>query len=135
MYTKSDYKDGTSAVLFWGVIALMVVLAAIAIKVIAFPAAVVGKTFDANTAITKYEWFHDASNVINAKVLQVQSHKQLLSSVTDPGEKSRVNIEVAGIQQSCRELVAQYNANASKANVSIFKTAATPASFDLSICN
>ncbi len=135
MYTKSDYKDGTSSVLFWGFIVLLIVLAAIAIKVIAFPAAVVGKTLDANTAITKYEWFYDASNAINAKVLQVQSHKQLLNNATDPGEKSRVSIEVAGIQQSCRELVAQYNANASKVNVSIFKTAATPASFDLSICN
>lgn len=134
LFSRQDYKDGASFVTyaFW-IIALIVVFSG-ALFLLTRPAAVVNKTLDTNNIITKYEWFYDTSNAINSRVAQIKSHKTLRDAEQAGAEKSRLSIELAGMQQSCRDMVASYNANAAKANVSIFKTDTTPSSFSLSIC-
>lgn len=134
LFSKQDYKDGASFVTYGAWIVGLIVVASTVLFLFSRPAAVVTKTLDMNNIIHKYEWFFDTAGVINARVAQVKAHKALVEQETAASEKSRLRIELAGMQQSCRELVQSYNANAGKANVSIFKTDATPVSFSPSIC-
>lgn len=134
MFSRQDYKDGASLVTYGAWIVGLILVAGTVIFLLSRPAAVVNKTLDTNNIITKYEWFFDTAGVINARVAQVKAHKTLVEQETVASEKSRLKIELAGQQQSCRDLVQSYNMNASKANVSIFKTDATPVSFSASIC-
>lgn len=134
MYNRNDYKEAGNGTVFWAFVIALVLLAAWGVKILVTPAAIVGKTLDADNVITKYEWFYDAAGVINSRVAQVAAHRTLVANTTDPAEKSRLNIEIAGMQQSCRQMMQQYNANASKVNVALFKTAGTPASFSPSTC-
>lgn len=90
-------------------------------KVIGTPAAVVNKTFDTDNVIHKYEWFHDVYTQQQARYNQIQQFKGFYANETDKDEKNRLRMEMAAQQMSCRDLVAKYNANSSKMNVSIFK--------------
>lgn len=134
VFSKQDYKDGASWVTYGAWIVGLVILAVFALSFIFKPAALVGKTMQTDNIIHKYEWFYDTSNAINSRVAQIRAHKQLVAGA-EGSEKSRLQIEVAGMQQSCRDMVAQYNANASKVNVAIFKTDSTPVSFSLTVCD
>lgn len=98
------------------------------------PARIVTKTFDADNVITKYEWFYDAHGNLQARVAQVRQFKDLTAKETDPSERNRLRIEMAAIQQSCRDLARRYNANAQKANQSIFMGSGVPSSFDAGQC-
>lgn len=125
-------------VLFWVVVAILVLCGVFAVRLVfVAPNAAVGvveKTLDPNNIVHKYEWFFDTAGAINARVAQVTAHKQLVAAETSSQEKNRLRIELAGQQQSCRDMVQSYNANAAKVNVAIFKTAATPVTFSPSIC-
>jgi hypothetical protein len=134
LFSKQDYKDGASFVTYGAWIVGLVIVAGTVLFLLSRPAAVVNKTLVTDNIIHKYEWFFDTAGAINARVAQLKAHKALVDSETVPAEKSRLKIELAGQQQSCRDLVQSYNANASKVNVSIFKTDATPVSFSPSIC-
>ena len=84
------------------------------------PARIVSKTFDADNIIHNYEWFHDAHGNYKARSAQVAQFKKLIVDESDTKEKSRLRIDLAAMQQSCRELAQRYNANADKANRAIF---------------
>ncbi len=133
VFSKQDYKDGASWVTYGAWIVGLIILAVFALSFIFKPAALVGKTMETDNIIHKYEWFYDTSNAINSRVAQIKAHKALVDGAQG-SEKSRLQVEMAGMQQSCRDLVAQYNANASKVNVAIFKTDSTPSSFSLTVC-
>lgn len=105
-----------------------------AAKVATAPARVISKTLETDNIISNYEFFHDAWNSIQARVNQKNSHKGFLALENDPAEKTRLRIELAAIQQSCRDLVAKYNANATKTNRSIFMGREAPAAIDPSSC-
>lgn len=98
------------------------------------PARVVAKTFDADNMIQNYEFFHDANNAVKARVGQIASHKSIIADNTDASEKPRLRIELAAMQQSCRDLVGRYNSNATKTNRSIFMGREAPAALNQSIC-
>jgi hypothetical protein len=138
MFTSQDRKDRNSLIWYVLVGVLLTGLGIFGMRLLfVAPNAAVGvveKTLDPNNIVHKYEWFFDTAGVINARVAQLQAHKKLVDTEPDAKEKSRLRIELAGVQQSCRDLVQSYNANASKVNVSIFKTDATPVSFSASIC-
>lgn len=138
MYTSQDNRDARRFAWLWIVVAFFLVAGVLGIRALyVVPNAAVGvveKTLDPNNIITKYEWFFNTAGAINARAAQVRVHKELVAAETNPAEKNRLRIELVGQQQSCRELVQGYNMNAAKANVSIFKTDATPVSFSPSIC-
>lgn len=97
------------------------------------PGRVISKTLETDNIIASYEWFLDANGQIQARIAQVKGHKAILSDTTDASEKSRLRIELAAIQQSCRDLSNRYNANASKINKAIFRADA-PESVDARLC-
>lgn len=90
------------------------------------PARIVSKTLDADNVITNYEWFHDANGNYLARVSQIKQFKGLAAAETDNQERSRLRIEMAAVQQSCRDLSRRYNANAAKMNRGIFRERSLP---------
>jgi len=98
------------------------------------PARIVSKTLDADNVITNYEWFHDANGNYLARVSQIKQFKALNGAETDPQEKSRLRIEMAAIQQSCRDLSRRYNANAAKMNRGIFREKSLPDQLNTGDC-
>ena len=85
------------------------------------PMKVISKTLDADNIIHKYEWFHDVYTHQQARVNQITQFKGFLADETNSTEKRRLRMEMAAQQQSCRTLVAKYNANSEKIHVSLFK--------------
>lgn len=104
------------------------------VSLLSQPGRVITKTFDADNMINNYEFFYDANNQVKARVGQIQGHKTIIADNSDASEKPRLRIELGAMQQSCRDLVGKYNANAIKANRSIFKGTAAPDSLNPSIC-
>lgn len=96
---------------------------------------VVSKTLDPNNVIRKYEWFHDVNNTIGARVNQIKSSKSFLADTPKGSDEyNRVRMELGAQQQSCRQMVADYNANATKTNVSIFMGKEAPSNQNPAVC-
>jgi hypothetical protein len=110
--------------LFLGLCALSAV--GFAVNLLSQPARIVSKTLDADNVINNYEWFHDANGNYLARVAQIKQFKALATAEPDPQEKSRLRIDMAAIQQSCRDLSRRYNANAAKMNRGIFRERSLP---------
>lgn len=118
----------------WGLglgIPLIVVL--FILHVVSVPIGIASRTFNADNIIHNYEWFHDSDNAIRARVAQINAHKKLYDTETDVTERQRLRIELGAMQQTCRDLSAQYNANADKVNRDLFRMG-TPASEPISAC-
>lgn len=98
------------------------------------PARIISKTLDADNVIHNYEWFHDANGNYMARVSQIKQFKKLNADESDPQERSRLRIEMAAIQQSCRDLSRRYNANASKMNRGLFRERSLPDQLNTGDC-
>ena len=94
------------------------------------PMKVVEKTMNADNIIHKYEWFHDTYTQQAARVNQIGQFKVFLREESDKEERQRLRMEMAAQQMSCRDLVAKYNANSEKVNVSLFKGWSLPGSLN-----
>ena len=103
-------------------------------KVAKAPGAVLEKTLDANNIIQSYEWFYDVNAAYEAKLGQIKQFQKFYLSETDAAEKSRLRIEMAAVQQTCRDLVEKYNANSQKLNKSIFKGWSLPDTLNQQTC-
>ena len=99
------------------------------------PQRVISKTLQTDNIINSYEWFHDAHGQYKSRVAQIKQYAQLLSSETERAERSRLNIEVSAIRQSCRDLATRYNANATKSNRSIFMGKEVPEELSMQECD
>ena len=121
-----------AGVLFVGLLVLGAI--GFGVKMLLTPATIASRTFDANNVIAKYEWFYDAYGNWQARTSQVRQFKGLLAGESDKQEQSRLRIEMAAIQQSCRDLTRRYNANAEKANQSIFMGRRVPSFLDAGEC-
>lgn len=122
--------------IFFGLVVLSIVVSSIGwgISLLAQPGRIVSKTFDADNVIANYEWFHDANGNFLAKTAQVHQFKTLFDGEKEPGERSRLRIEMAAVQQSCRDLARRYNSNATKVNRAIFKGASAPEALNAGEC-
>lgn len=98
------------------------------------PAALVNKATDTTKMLANYEWFHEAANAYNARVAQIRSHKALIAGETDRSEVSRLNIELAAMKQSCRDLSARYEAKSGQVHVGYLKGSSLPESLDPKAC-
>jgi hypothetical protein len=121
MSFKRDTEDAFSFA--WIILAFgaVLVVGTLILSILFSPLGVLQKTFEPNNIIHTYEWFHDANGAVNARVAQIKSHKKIVSDTTDAAELSRLRIELTAMQQACRDLTNKYNANADKANRSIFQ--------------
>lgn len=113
--------------------AIMVVVST-ASSVISAPSRVLNKTLQTDNIINNYEWYFDVNGRFNSRVAQIAAHRDLLGETTDAAEKSRLRVELSSIQQSCRDLANQYNANAAKLNRRVFRDWSTPASLNPNDC-
>lgn len=98
------------------------------------PGRIINKTFDADNVINNYEWYRDQSNSFIAKQGQVKGHKAIIVRAKSEPEISRLTIELAAMQQSCRDLAGRYNSNASKINRNIFMGTSVPERLNMGDC-
>lgn len=129
-----EIKDGSKLGLWIAV--FLFVLAGLGIigKILLTPAALVEKTLDANNIIHNYEWFHDVHAQVLSRRGQIAGHFVVISAEADAGELRRLRMEMAAMQQTCRDLVNQYNANSAKVNRTIFKGKSLPVVLESSTC-
>lgn len=97
------------------------------------PARVINKTLETNNIISNYEWYWDAYGQYQSRQGQIRQFKGMLGDSAGE-ERNRVRIELAAIQQSCRDLVTRYNVNSEKTNKSIFKGREAPEKLELQTC-
>jgi len=98
------------------------------------PTRVINKVVTADNILHNYEWFYDVLHKVKARQGQIKQHKGFLKSEADSKEKRRLRIELAAMQQSCRDLVEQYNANSKKLNRRLFKAKDLPYQIDINQC-
>jgi hypothetical protein len=124
----------------WQIVALGVLAPTIAagIWLVNAPAtkavALVDKATDTTKMLANYEWFHEASTNFNARVNQIKSHKTLIANETDKAELSRLRMEAAAVQQTCRDLVAKYAAKTNQVHVGYLKGKSLPEALDAGSC-
>lgn len=98
------------------------------------PAALVDKATDTTKMLANYEWFYEASNNFNTRTAQIVVAKKALAEETDKAEKSRLRVDLATVQQSCRELAAKYEAQSGKIHVGYLKGKYLPESLNAKEC-
>ena len=95
---------------------------------------IVGKTLNSDNILANYEWFYDMSAQWEARRGQIVAHAGLVKEESDTNEHSRLNMELAAMRQSCRDMAAKYNANSEKVNKSLFKSRELPESLNINFC-
>lgn len=90
--------------------------------------------FSFNESKHDYEWFHSSFNLIEARVAQIKDHTELILTEENQDEQRRLKMELSGMKQSCREMVANYNANSDKVNIGLFKGVTLPDHIDAELC-
>jgi hypothetical protein len=96
---------------------------------------VADRVTDPDKIIHDYEWFHSAKGRVDSRAAQVRSTHALLDNIDiSPDETARLRIDLTGQQQSCRELVADYNSNAQKVTVGVWKGWSLPDALDAQVC-
>ena len=98
------------------------------------PLGIVDRVTDPDNVIHDYEWFHTASEHVASRAAQVRATHASLTEETDDAEKRRLRVDLSGQQRSCRDLVADYNANAEKVTMGIFRGWSLPAHLDMESC-
>lgn len=104
------------------------------ISVLTAPGRVLTETMGTKNVINNYEMFYDINAGHDRRVADIAGHKTAVASATGD-EKNRLNVELIGMQQTCRDLVTRYNAESSKMNKSLFKAADLPSELDINTCN
>jgi len=90
------------------------------------PGRVIQRTLQTDNILQNYELFFDLNGQFDARTAQIRTQQEYLAAETDPDEKRRLRMELAAMQQSCREIAAQYNANSQKQNRDLFKARNLP---------
>lgn len=104
-------------------------------NVVTAPARVANDALKTDNVRTSYERFYDVHQNFQARVNQVRQFSGFMTSAgDDKAEQSRLRMEMAAQQQSCRELAADYNADSSKLTIGTFKGWDLPQTLDPSLC-
>ena len=104
------------------------------LSIMTAPGRVITKTMDTNNIISNYEMFFDLNAGYTRRIADINTHKGAVAAATGD-EKNRLNIELLGMQQTCRDLVVRYNAESRKLNKELFKSNNLPADLDINTCN
>ena len=130
--TKSFVKWGIIAVL--GVVGTIAILGPIA-SIVTAPGRVVTQTMGTNNILNNYEMFFDLNAAYERRVGDIQGHASMVETAADQVERNRLNVELAGMRQTCRDLAVRYNAASKKLNVSLFKSNNLPYELDMERCS
>lgn len=103
--------------------------------IISTPGRVINKTLETNNVIQSYEWFYDTNAAYISRLNQLNQYKEFMAAEEDKFERRRVRIELAAMQQTCRDIATRYNANSEKMNKSIFKGWELPNTLSVEVCN
>lgn len=95
---------------------------------------VVNRTLNPDNVIATYERFHDRAKGFEARLAQVRGTSRLWQEETDAAERGRLGIELRAQRQSCREIAAGYNAEASMTNRAVFQGRQAPERLDETRC-
>jgi hypothetical protein len=132
-----------STIVKWAVLSIiglvgLSIVASFAISigsVLTSPSRVVSRTLQTDNIVTNYEWFHQAHANYQGRIRQIGAHRKLVETAAgNPGETSRLTMELAAMQQSCRELANTYNARATMTNRSIFMGREAPETLNPLAC-
>jgi hypothetical protein len=131
----------------WGLVAAGVLFSPIPLtylgvfnSVATAPGRVVNRAMRTDNIVTSYEWFYETNGQFKARAAQVKTTKALIDGQNDGAgepdedELARLRVELAGQQQSCRELAEGYNARSEEVNHAIFKGRDAPETLDSSLC-
>lgn len=118
------------------VLAIAVLVGAInpIMSIVTAPGRVISKTMGTDNIIANYEMFYDINAGHSRRVADIAGHKSAVVTATGD-EKNRLNVELLGMQQTCRDLVTRYNAESSKINKNLFKANNLPSELELNSCN
>ena len=125
-------------------IIVLIIALTLGVKMLFFPAAIVGRVMNADNVLYNYEWFFNKYQSIQAAERNVKesidSYDRWRKSVPANPEKwsysaheenGRLNTNISGIQMHWNELVADYNAKSSMVSKNIFKSGKLPARINL----
>jgi hypothetical protein len=90
------------------------------------PARVAMRTLQTDNVLHNYELFFDLNAQFGVRQNQVREQQSVLDAETDPDERRRLRMELSAMEQSCRDIAAQYNANSAKQNRALFKARNLP---------
>jgi hypothetical protein len=133
---RKDFRD-VSGKVYWtiprvaGWLAFAGIFSA-GVYLVAQPGKIAQRTFNADNMIANYEFFRDANTQFAARKGQIATHKAIMRDTTT--DRDRLRIELASMQQSCREIAAKYNANASKVNRNLFMGSGVPETLPMEGC-
>lgn len=102
--------------------------------IVTAPGRVITDTFQTGNVTRNYEMFYDINAGHDRRVADISGHKAAMTSATGE-EKNRLNVELLGMQQTCRDLVTRYNAESAKMNKAVFKSNSLPETLDINSCN
>ncbi len=125
---------GLGGIVALGAFSVFVGLVGTGVKILSTPGRVISKTLETDNVIQSYEWFYDVNAAFDSRVGQVKQFHGFVTEEKDPAEKSRLKMEMAAMQQTCRELVTKYNANSEKMNKKVFKGWNLPEVLNINNC-
>jgi hypothetical protein len=130
---RNEYRDGFKTVqreYYWSVPRILVAgaVALLLSGLILRPIIFASKIFEPSSVITNYERFHDLRQQFESRKAQIASFKSL-------SPDANVRIDLMAIQQSCRSIVSQYNADSTKINKGLFRGASLPETLNMDHCH
>jgi hypothetical protein len=84
---------------------------------------VIDRTMNADNALEQYRWFHDASSTLDSFPVKIKQADKLekWTEIHAPDRASSRMTELTGIEQTCTQLVADYNSRASRLDSGFFR--------------
>lgn len=132
---KTGLKVGLAAVAILIAVPVGISIIGGASSVATAPGRVVSKTMQTDNIISTYEGFFAHKAAYDGRLGQIKSHTKLIEANADPAEASRLRIELAAMQQSCREMAIKYNADAAMMNKSLFRDGKLPSTLSELECD
>lgn len=86
-------------------------------------------------SFSTYSKFYDFHQAHISNMSRIESYRNSYNEAKTDDERSRTKVELNAVQQTCRELVAKYNADSSKIQMDMFKSKNLPYRLDVASCN
>lgn len=87
-----------------------------------------------NNIVESYEWFKATTSAVDAKVAMIKNHNAIVQASVGEA-KDKAMLELAGLKQSCIDLIGQYNGKAAMiTRGGLALPSGMPAELSMSIC-
>lgn len=137
MTYRRDFRDFSREVYWtgprifmWGLFASILLAF---FTLVTLPMGIIGKVATPDNVLTNYSRFHDLHGVHKMRIAQIKDYRTI--TPLDAADASRIRIEIAAMQQTCREAATRYNADAAKVHVGIFKGQSLPETLSVAACD